>query len=200
MPQTSKITSKTRKEIAQLAAKFLAVDGINDYLTAKRKAALQLGIRPDKGLPTNLEVEQALKEYQSLFQNSDQTAQLQVMRNKALHAMRMLTHYQPRLVGPVLSGTATRHTEITIHLVSDEPEQIGLYLNEHAIPFIATEQTVKIGKLEKKDYPAFAFIADQTRILLIVFPERQKNCVPMSTITGKPIRRASISEVEKLLN
>jgi len=199
MPSTGKAISKTRKEIAQLAAKFLAVDGINDYLVAKRKAALQIGIRTDKGLPTNFEVEQALKEYQALYQNGDQTALLRAMRSKALQAMRMLVSYQPRLVGPVLTGTATRHAEITLHLVNDEPEQIGFRLNEHAIPFTSTAKTVKTGKTEKTDYPAFEFIADHTRILLIVFPERQKHYTPLSTITGKPMQRASIVEVEKLL-
>ncbi|OGT82303.1 MAG: hypothetical protein A3J35_02275 [Gammaproteobacteria bacterium RIFCSPLOWO2_02_FULL_52_10] len=200
MPQTSKTTSKTRKEIAQLAAKFVAVDGVNDYLAAKRKAAVQLGIKPDNGLPTNLEVEQALREYQSLFQNQDQAAQLNEMRKKALQAMRFMISYQPRLVGPVLTGTATRHSEITLHLVSDEPEQIGLHLDEHAIPFTTTTKSLKIGKDEKKDFPAFEFIADKTRILLIVFPERQKHCSPLSSITGKPMQRATISTVEKLLS
>ena len=199
MPFTGKTISKTRKEIAQLAAKFLAVDGINDYLAAKRKAALQIGIRSDKGLPTNLEVEQAMKEYQALYQNGDQAALLRAVRGKALQAMRMLVSYQPRLVGPVLTGTATRHTEITLHLVSDEPEQIGFHLTEHAIPFTSTAKTVKTGKTEKTDYPAFEFIADHTRILLIIFPERQKHYSPLSTITGKPMQRASIVEVEKLL-
>ena len=200
MPQTSKTTSKTRKEIAQLAAKFVAVDGVTDYLAAKRKAAIQLGIKPDKGLPTNLEVEHALKEYQSLFQNRDQTVRLFKMRTKALQAMRLMIKYQPRLVGPVLTGTATIHSEITLHLVSDEPELICFHLDEHAIPYTTTAKSLKTGKDEKRDFPAFEFIADKTRILLIVLPERQKHCTPLSAITGKPMQRATISEVEKLLN
>ena len=186
-------------ELARLAAKFLAVDGANDYLSAKRKAALQLGVQPDRGMPTNVEVEQALMEYQSLFQNSQQTALLHDMRRQAVNAMRLMESYWPRLVGPVLTGTATRHTEITLHLVSDEPEQIGFLLDEHAIPYTSCARTIKTGKSEKKDYPAYQFIADRTRILLVVFPERQKHVCPLSTITGKPMRRATVNEVEKLL-
>ena len=195
----NKFSSKTRMEIAQLAAKFLAVDGVNDYLSAKRKAALQLGVQPDKGMPTNVEVEQALMEYQSLFQNRQQTELLYNMRRQAINAMRLMEQYWPRLVGPVLTGTATRHTEITLHLVSDEPEQIGFRLEEHAIPFTSCEKTIKTGKTDKKDFPAYQFIADSTRILLVVFPERQKHVCPLSTITGKPMRRATVSDVEKLL-
>lgn len=195
----NKFSSKTRMEIAQLAAKFLAVDGINDYLSAKRKAALQLGVHPDKGMPTNVEVEQALIEYQSLFQNNQQTELLYDMRSKAVNAMRLVESYWPRLVGPVLTGTATRHTEITLHLVSDEPEQVGFLLDEHAIPYASCEKTVKTGRTDKKDYPAYQFIADRTRILLVIFPERQKHVCPLSTITGKPMQRATVNEVEKLL-
>ena len=186
-------------EIAQLAARFLAVDGVNDYLSAKRKAALQLGVQPDRGMPTNIEVEQALMEYQSLFQNGQQTQLLYDMRRKAINAMRLMDGYWPRLVGPVLTGTATRHTEITLHLISDEPEQIGFLLDENAIPYASCEKTIKTGKSEKKDYPAYQFIADRTRVLLVVFPERQKHICPLSTITGKPMRRATVIEVEKLL-
>ena len=195
----NKTSSKTRMEIAQLAAKFLAVDGVNDYLSAKRKAALQLGVQPDRGMPTNIEVEQALMEYQSLFQNSQQTTLLYDMRCKAVNAMRLMDSYGPRLVGPVLTGTATRHTEITLHLVSDEPEQVGFLLDEHAIPYASCEKTIKTGKADKKDFPAYQFIADRTRILLVIFPERQRHISPLSTITDKPMRRATLNEVEKLL-
>lgn len=187
-------------EIAQLAAKFLAVDGASDYLAAKRKAALQLGINPDQGMPTNIEVEQALIGYQSLFQNRQQVEYLYELRSKAVKAMRMLSPYWPRLVGPVLTGTATRHSEIILHLVSDEPELIAFLLDEHAIPYSSCTRTVKTGRTEKKEYPAYRFIADRTGIILVIFPERQKHISPLSTITGKPMRRAPVGEVEKLLD
>lgn len=186
-------------EIAQLAAKFLAVDGASDYLAAKRKAALQLGIQPDKGMPTNVEVEQALIGYQSLFQNRQQAEHLYDLRSKAVSAMRMLNPYWPRLVGPVLTGTATRHSEIVLHLVSDEPELIAFLLDENAIPYSSCTRTLKTGRTEKKDFPAYRFIADRTSIILVIFPERQKHFCPLSTITGKPMRRAAVGEVERLL-
>lgn len=195
----NKSSSKTRMEIAQLAAKFLAVDSAGDYLAAKRKAALQLGLHPEKGMPTNVEVEQALISYQSLFQNRQQAEHLNNLRCKAINAMRMLSPYWPRLVGPVLTGTATRYSEIILHLVSDEPELIAFLLDENAIPYSSCTRTVKTGRTEKKEYPAYRFIADRTCIILVIFPERQKHICPLSTITGKPMRRAPLGEVEKLL-
>lgn len=186
-------------EIVQLAAKIVAEDGANDYLTAKKKAAVQLGASPDKNMPTNLEVEQALIDYQDLFQNNHQSEQLYELRTKAVKAMRLFDQYHTRLVGPVLTGTATKHSDITLHLISDEPERIGFHLDEHAIPFSNFEKAIKTSKTEKKDYPAFQFIAEKTKVILVVFPERQKHIPPFSTITGKPMQCASVIEVEKLI-
>lgn len=200
MPQNNKHLSRTRLEIAQLAAKYVAEDGINDYLAAKKKAALQLGLHPDKNMPTNLEVERALIDYQTLFQSTQQPERLYGLRNKALNAMHLLKQFQPRLVGPVLTGTATEHSDIVLHLVSDQPELIGFHLDANAIPYRPCEKTIRTGKAEKKDYPAYQFIADNTRIVLVIFPEKEKHNLPLSAISGKPMQRASISQLEKLIS
>ena len=199
MGNQHKASAKLRLEIAQIAAKFVAVDGINDYLTAKRKAALHIGASPDGNLPTNSEVEEALKNYQNLFQGMSQKKMLYSLRKKSLKAMRFLDKYNPRLVGPVLSGTATRFTEITLHLFSDEPEQIGFYLDEHGIPFTSCEKTIRFNINEKNSLPAYRFVADDDIILLIIFSEKHKNLVPLSSITNRPMQRASLSKVESLL-
>ena len=200
MPQNNRSVSRTRLEIARLAARFVAENGVNDYLAAKRKAAQQLGLSPDKNMPTNLEIEQALIEYQGLFQRDTLPQLLQVLRGQALRAMRLLEDFQPRLSGPVLTGTATSESEITLHLVSDEPESVAFVLAENAIPYRSCEKSIKLTRSDKRDYPAFQFMADKARFVLIVFPERQRNQVPISSITGKPMQRASMAELEQLVN
>ena len=50
-----------RGHIANLAARLMAVDGIDDFALAKRKAARQAGALDTRSLPTNEEVEQALR-------------------------------------------------------------------------------------------------------------------------------------------
>ena len=194
-----KSSQKLRLEIAQVAAKFVAVDGINDYLTAKRKAALHIGANPDRNLPTNSEVEQALINYQKLFQGSNQKKLLHSLRTKALKAMRFLKQYNPKLVGPVLSGTATEYSEITLHIFCDEPEQIGFYLDERGIPFTSCEKTIRANSSEKIGMPAYKFEADDDTIVLIVFSENYRNLVPLSSVTNRPMQRASLRKVESLL-
>ena len=86
----------------------MAQHGIHDFLTAKRKAAERLGVTDASALPRNTEIEAALAEYQRLFDPSGHEQTLQAQRRAALQAMRWLSQFEPRLVGPVLSGTATR--------------------------------------------------------------------------------------------
>jgi hypothetical protein len=57
---TSRAASRSgslRREIAALAARMMAEDGISDFGFAKRKAARQLGAGPRDDLPTNSEIE-----------------------------------------------------------------------------------------------------------------------------------------------
>lgn len=185
-------------EIAQVAAKYVAVDGINDFLTAKRKAAAQLGIYSDKYMPGNDEIEQALIDYQNLFQRHQQPARLKELRHQAIKAMRLLISFQPRLVGPVLSGTATDYTEITLHLFCDEPEQIIFFLQEHAIPFTDIEKNVKTAGNENRNFPGYRFIANEIAIVLIIFPTQQR-IIPLSRIDNKPMKRATVNEVIALV-
>lgn len=199
MGNQNKSSARLRIEIAQVAARFVAVDGVNDYLTAKKKAARYLGANPDRNLPTNHEVEQALIDYQNLFLATNQKQQLLSMRRKSLKAMRFLDKFEPRLVGPVLTGTATEFTEIIIHLFYDEPEQIGFHLEDYGIPYSACEKAIRFSLNERINLPAYKFIADDDVIILIIFPERHKNLNPISSVTNKPMQRASLRQVESLI-
>ena len=52
---------QTRERIAQLAARLMAADGVQDFALAKRKAARQLGANDTQNLPNNTEIEQVLE-------------------------------------------------------------------------------------------------------------------------------------------
>ena len=68
MPRrNSSRSDQVRAALAQEAARIMAEHGIEDYLFAKRKAAERLGVVEAAVLPKNVEIEQALVEYQRLF-------------------------------------------------------------------------------------------------------------------------------------
>ena len=194
-----KSAHKLRREIAQLAAKIIAVDGESDYLVAKRKAALRLGTKPDRFMPSNLEIEEALFDYQRLFQGEAQAAALDTLRKTAMEAMTFLKEFEPRLVGPVLAGNATRHSEIVLHLFCERAEDIAFFLGDKGVPYLHTERTLKVRANEAADLPAYRFLAGHTAVVLIVFSNAQKNFRPLSPIDGKPMQRADLRQVEALL-
>ena len=191
---------RVRAEIAQLAAKLMAVDGAPTFLAAKRKAALQLGIRSDSNLPTNLEVEQALADYERLFQADEQPQVLDSMRRTAVSAMTLLEPFEPKLVGPVLAGTATRHTEVTLFLYAEALEDIGFLLDEHGIPWDTVERNVRTRENGPAEMPAYRFIAGGDAVVLIVFQGKQRFLTPLSPVDGKTMRRAGLREVKALLD
>ena len=198
MPTRVKSAQKQRLQIAEIAAKLVANDSVVDYHAAKRKAAAQLGYTTQKNLPSNQEIEVALVKYQNLFQPQTQAAYLQSLRLKAIEAMKLLSSFKPLLVGPVATGTATRSSEITLHLYHDHTEQIGLFLSDNGIPNHSCEKHVRINATQTSIYPAFQFIADETPVMLIVFSENDKNLSPVSSISKKAMSMIDIKALRKL--
>ncbi len=189
-----------RRALAQEAARLMAEHGIRDFLVAKRKAAERLGVVDGAAmLPKNSEIESALAEYQRLFGGASHLEALDAQRRAALAAMRYLREFAPRLVGPVLSGTATQHTEVQLHLFADRVESVTLKLLDEGIPHELTEKRIKLDAERVEAFPGVRFEMDDQPIEATVFPTDGIRQAPVSPVDGRPMRRADAFEVEALL-
>jgi hypothetical protein len=189
-----------RRALAQEAARIMAEHGIRDFFVAKRKAAERLGVTDGSAvLPKNTEIETALVEYQRLFGGDSHTESLHAQRRAALNAMRYLKEFEPRLVGAVLSGTATEHSDVQLHLFADTAESVALKLMDRRVPYEVTEKRVKMNAERVLAYPGVRFEIDDQEIEATVFPTDGIRQAPVSPVDGKPMRRASTIEVETLL-
>ncbi len=194
-------TDNLRRALAQEAARIMAEHGIRDFRVAKRKAAERLGVTDGSAvLPKNTEIETALAEYQRLFGGESHAETLHAQRLAALHAMRYLHEFEPRLVGAVLSGTATEHSEIQLHLFADYAESVTIKLVDEGIPHEVTEKRVKMNAERVLACPGVRFEIDDQAIEVTVFPTDGIRQSPVSPVDGKPMRRASAFEVEALLD
>jgi hypothetical protein len=189
-----------RRALAQEAARIMAEHGIRDFFVAKRKAAERLGVTDGAAaLPKNTEIEAALAEYQRLFGAESHDKSLHAQRRAALAAMRALREFEPRLVGPVLSGTATEHSEVQLHLFAERAESVALKLMDRGIPHDITEKRVKMAPERVLTYPGLRFEMDDQSIEVTVFPTDGIRQAPVSPVDGRPMRRANALEVEVLL-
>jgi uncharacterized protein YgbK (DUF1537 family) len=188
-----------RRALAQEAARLMAEHGIHDFLAAKRKAAERLGVADIAALPKNTEVELALAEYQRLFESGAHEQTLLAQRLVAREVMRQLREFEPRLVGAVLSGTATEHAEVQLHLFSDRAETVAIRLMDAGIAHEVIERRVKMSSERVLSLPGVRFEFDDQPIEATVFPRDGIRQAPVSPVDGKPMRRAGLEELESLL-
>ena len=190
---------RMRQQLALEAARIMAEEGVNDYHSAKQKAADRLHAPNTQNLPRNDEVQAALIEYQRLFKSTTQPNQLHRLRIAGHRAMTFLQRYEPRLVGPVLDGTATAYSNVTLHLFADPPDSISLFLMEEGIPFELGAQRITMANGDVIEALTYQISSDDAVIDLIVFDRKGLRNPPRCPVTGKPIQRANLQSVEALL-
>ncbi len=196
----SRLEGQLRHQISVEAARIMSDEGVRDFQVAKRKAAERLGIPDNKHVPTNQEVEQALREYLELFHAKRLSGTLDTLRKCAVEAMHFFSEFKPRLVGSVLSGIVTPESRIQIHVSADTSEDIGLLLSDHNIPFEETDKRLRYGGDRYESCPVYCFSADNNPIEVFVFNHKRGRETPLSPVDGKPMQRATVTQVEKLFN
>jgi len=197
--KSHRIDANMRQRISQEAARLISEHGIKDFLMAKQKAANSLGVTDKHVMPSNIDVEQAIRDHQRLFYSDSQPQRLKELRQTAIKAMQLLRSYQPKLVGSVQRGTAGEHSDVNLHLFSDNPEAFGQFLDEHTIPYEQSEKRLRFSKDKYEIFPAYSFIAGDVPIDIVIFPIAGQRQAPLSPVDGKPMQRDDISKVEAVL-
>lgn len=187
-----------RSHIAHLAARLMAEDGIEDYALAKRKAARQAGTPDARELPTNEEIDAALKTYQQIYHRDEHRDRLRTLRAIALRAMRQLAQFNPYLTGSVLSGNAGKYADINLHLYTDSAKAVEFYLIERKIPYRTAQSRLYCGA-EPLTAPVYTVDDDGAEIALTVLTPRELRGALRTSLEGKSIERAKLQAVEVLL-
>mgnify|MGYP001180483147 CR=1 FL=1 len=188
-----------RTQLAHEAARIMAEQGIRDCGLAKRKAAERSGSGDERDLPSNREIEAALRDYQRLFQSSSQPQRLRELRIVAAEAMRFFAPFEPRLVGAVLEGTADQHSAVCLHLFDDDPSAVPRFLDERHIPYDEEDRVLRWSRHESDEYPVLRFDADDNTIDLTLLPRSGLRQAPISRTGDAPMQRASLNAVLALL-
>ena len=197
--QKNNDSERARKLVAQEAARIIVDHGLRDYRMAKQKAADRLGITARGALPGNAEVESAVAEHLEIFGRESHADHLRLMRVAALSAMELLGLFTPRLVGPVLVGTADQNSAVNLHVFADSPEVVAMELSFMGISYRPYERRLKSRRNRVETYAGFEFHHSNSSIQATVFPVDGIRQAPMSPIDGKPMKRAAPDAVQQLL-
>lgn len=187
-----------RSRIAHLAARLMAEDGIENYALAKRKAARQAGTPDTRELPTNEEVDAALKTYQSIYHREEHRDRLRELREQAVQAMRELAQFNPYLTGSVLSGNAGKYADIRLQLFTDNVKAVELYLIDRRMSYKAAQSRLYSGE-ELRTVPVYTVRDGGMEIELTVLSTRDLRGPLKTSREGKSIERAKLPAVEHLL-
>ena len=194
------LNDRARQLLAQEAARIIVEQGIEDYRLAKNKAAERLGLKDRGSLPGNTEIEAALGEHLQLFGRESHVGLLQSLRRTALSAMEVLSDFDPKLVGPVLHGTAGASSAINLHVFTDTPELVAVRLDEAELAYRPYERRLKSRRDRAETYAGYRFVKDDMAVEATVFPVDGVRQAPISPVDGRPMKRADRGAVERLLN
>ena len=193
---------RARQMLAQEAARIIVDQGLRDYRAAKMKAAERLGMSTRGSLPRNAEIELAVSKHLALYGRESHEGFLRTMREAALEVMHVLGEFTPRLVGPVLIGTADENSAINLHVFSDNAEAVAVKLHSLGYRYRPYERRLKTrrGRGATPDvFAGFQFEFGDELVEATVFPVDGIRQSPISPIDGKPMKRADEKAVEALL-
>ncbi len=191
--------AKLRQAIALEAARLMYERAESEYFTAKRKAAKRLcrgGVKPED-LPSNAEIREQIQVFARIHEGDRRGQHLRDMRLDALRLMRLLRQFRPRLIGSVMTGHVRKGSDIDIHVFSDSVALITDLLEQEGYQHdVERKQVVKHGESRVFTH---VHVPGRFNFELTVYAEDKAHYVFKSSITGKPIERASIRELEELM-
>ena len=171
----------------------------SEYYRAKRKAAERLGHGWTKpaDLPSNAEIRDQVQMLARVHEGDSRTNKLRDMRLAALAMMERLERFRPRLIGSVLTGHVRQGSDVDIHVFADSVEGVGHILEQHGLTFSIERKLVRKAG-EARTY-THIHVESEFTFELTVYSSKEAHYVFKSSITGKPIERATAAELRQFL-
>jgi hypothetical protein len=190
-------SSKLRRAIAHEAALLIYRQEETEYYQAKNKASRRLcqgWIKPSE-LPTNAEIRDAVQMLARTHEGPQRLDSLRDMRLTAIRVMSLIAKFHPRLIGSVLTGHVRKGSDIDIHVFSDSIEAVANCFDVEGIPYEIERKRVRKDGIEAT-YTHIHVRAGYD-VELTVYRENLRSHVFRSSITGKPIERASLAQLKQ---
>ncbi len=191
--------TKLRRQIAWEAARLMYARQESEYYTAKMKAARRIcqGWVKPADLPSNVEIRDQIQLLARMYEGEQRTNDLLEMRVAAFSMMRLLEPFRPRLIGSVLTGHIRQGSDIDLHVFADSVEGVTHLLDQNGYTY--TVERKQVRKHGEERVFTHIHLADRFHFELTVYATDLVSYAFKSSITGKPIERASLAELEQFL-
>jgi hypothetical protein len=186
-----------QKLVAQAAAQFM-VDGLeSEYLGAKERAVLMLGLGSQTRLPSNRKIREciALLTREELG-GTEVDRRLKEMRLIAEEIMMALDEFDPFLIGSTLSGEIHTASDVDLHAYSDHSD----LLKEHLIEWGFEGVEEEFVENRKGRFVHLRWMESGYPVEVTVYPLSWRELTPFSSVTGKPMKRADLAGLRRLLS
>ena len=191
-----------RRALAQEAARIMAEHGIQDFL--RRQAQGRRALRRRRGGRAAAQhrdrgragrVPAAVRRRRPRRNAGARSAARRCRRCSSL------ADFEPRLVGPVLTGTATAHAPCSCTCSPTVPRAVALSLLDRGIAHeVASGACASTPSASQALSRRCASSSASRRFEATVFPVDGIRQAPVSPVDGRPMRRADVAEVEVLLD
>ncbi len=173
---------------------------VSEYYQAKEKAARRIckgWIKP-ADLPSNAEIREQVQILTRLHEGSQsQSGRLLAMRLRAAWWLRQLARFHPRLIGSVLTGSIREGSDIDIHVFAANPHWITAVLDDLGVYY--DMQRKRIVKNDQQRIFTHLHLKDEYPIELTLYDPSQLGVRFRSSITGKPIEKANLAQLERMI-
>lgn len=168
-----------------------------EYLQAKERAMMMLGVSDQSRMPTNKKIREYIARLTKAQLGPDEVSRrVSEMRGIALEIMLLIDDFDPHLLGSTLSGEVRATSDIDLHAYSDNFEEVKGRLIDHGFLEVEEEYvenrkgTFVHLRWRERDYP----------VEITVYPWSWRETVLISSVTGKPMKRADRLALARMLN
>lgn len=189
--------SKVNQRRLALEAARLMVERIEtEYLHAKERAILMLGLPYNTPYPTNRQIKEYIaKLTRKQMGAEDMAARVRQMRELAEQLMTVLEDFDPHLIGSTLSGQIRDSSDIDLHVYCHHFDEVKSRLLAFGYEGVEEE----LVENQKGTFMHLRWLEQTFPVEITVHNWRQRGDVMISSVTGKPMKRADLPALRRLL-
>ncbi len=167
-----------------------------EYLHAKERALLMLGVTDSQRMPSNRMIKEYIGRYTKAELGEEEfNRRLSEMREIAVGIMTALEAYDPFLIGSTRSGKIRLSSDVDIHAYCDDYEELKQVLSEWGYDDVEEE----LVENAKGSFVHLKWLEKNYPVEITVYPWSWRDIILYSSITKKPMKRLDIAGVQALL-